>query len=162
MQKPACHLLLAASLLCGLGFAVPTRHQHAPPPAPSQAQPPGKTTPTGDQLDGQEFREHAIRDSSGYDPTEALHDYKVGHFYRIQGDYPGALSRFRAALRHDPHQVEAMYEAGETEIAMHQPQQARDFFQQYLAATPHGKHAHHVQSLLKKLNRQLQQPAAKR
>lgn len=169
MQKPACAFLFAllasVSLLPAPLHAAPGQRLAPPPLPPSPQQAKQHAAPKArpaDQLHGQEFREHILRDSNAYNPAEALHDYEVGHFYRIQGDYPGALSRFQSALRHDPNATEAMYEAGETEIKLHQPQQARSYFQQYLAADPHGKHAHHVRSLLKKLNRKRQTAAAKR
>lgn len=162
MQKPACHLLFAllvsVSLLPASLHAAPWQRLAPPPLPPSPQQPTRQAAPrahSADQLHGQEFREHALRNSNEYNPTEARHDYEVGHFYRIQGDYPGALSRFQSALLHDPQVTEAMYEAGETEIKLHQLHSARSYFGQYLAADPHGKHAHHVRSLLKKLNRRL-------
>lgn len=174
MQKPACPLLLVLLVAVSLLPAAPVPLQRISQPNPPQPQQPaGHPAPapspapapkprSADQLRGQEFREHTIHDSTRYDPTEARHDFEVGHFYRIQGDYRGALSRFQSALHHDPNATEAMYEAGETELKLHQPEQARDYFQQYLAADPHGKHAHHVQSVLKKLNRKLAATAPKR
>lgn len=165
MQKPACHLLFAllvsVSLLPAPLHAAPWQRLAPPPLPPSPQQPTRQAAPkvhSADRLHGQEFRERTLRNSDEYNPTEARHDYEVGHFYRIHGDYPGALSRFQSALRHDPQATEAMYEAGEAEISLHQLYSARSYFEQYLAADPHGKHAHHVHSLLKKLNRRL--PAA--
>lgn len=167
MQKPACHLLFALLVTVSLLPASPPPLQRVSPPlTPPQPQQPvaphSKKDRSADQLQGQEFREHTLHDSSAYDPAEARHDYEVGHFYLIQGDYKGALSRFQSALRHDPNAIEAMYEAGETELKLRQPERARDYFTQYLAADPHGKHAHHVQSVLKKLNRKLPAAAPKR
>lgn len=122
--------------------ARPSHGPHSPAPAPSD---------TADQLKNQEFREHVIRDTDDYDPTQAIHDIEVGHFYRVQGDYPGALSRFEEALRHDPNATDAMYEAGEVEVKLHRFDQALNYFERYLEADPQGKHAGRVRSALKKL-----------
>ncbi len=143
------------------GPQLPAQKPGAQPSATANKLPPPKArsrslspTARANSLPGQQFRT-APRPNADFNPTESRHDLKVGNFYYNLGNYVGALSRYRAAFRHDPHNAQGLYRCGQAAKKMKLWQAARNYFQLYLKKFPRGRKWKAAGKQIRKLNRRL-------
>lgn len=107
-----------------------------------------------DRIPGQQFRT-APPVSRRFDPGLSKHDLKIGQFYFRLGDYRGALSRFRGAYRHDPHNGQALYECGRAAAKLKLRRQAMRYWSHFVEAFPDSPKARTARRRLRKINRML-------
>ncbi len=138
----------------------PAREPGVQPPAAAHNSPPPQKHPISptaqaNALPGQQFRT-APPPNADFNPGESRHDLKVGNFYYNLGNYVGALSRFRAAFRHDPHNAQGLYRCGKAAKKLKLWQAARNYFQQYLKKFPRGRKWKSARKQIRKLNQRIE------
>lgn len=85
------------------------------------------------------------------DPALAKKDTTVGDFYLKQGNYQGALLRYRDAIASDPANVEAIFGLAETQRLLKKNADAARNYQLYLDIVPNGPKARQALKTLKTL-----------
>jgi tetratricopeptide (TPR) repeat protein len=85
------------------------------------------------------------------DPPRAKKDAEVGGFYLKNGDYQGALLRYKDATNSDPTNVEAIFGLAETQRMLKKNAEAARNYQLYLDIVPNGPRAKQALKALKSL-----------
>jgi tetratricopeptide (TPR) repeat protein len=85
------------------------------------------------------------------DPGRAKRDSDVGGFYLKQGNYQGALLRYKDATAADPANVEAIFGLAETERMLKKNAEAAKDYQLYLDIVPNGPRSRQALKALKTL-----------
>ena len=85
------------------------------------------------------------------DPGRAKKDAEVGGFYLKQGDYQGALLRYKDATSADPTNVDAIYGRAEAERMLKKNAEAAKDYQLYLDIVPNGPRSKQALKALKTL-----------
>jgi tetratricopeptide (TPR) repeat protein len=114
-----------------------------PAPAGKTDLPPGVSSSQSNSssADGDEIK----------DPARAKRDSDVGGFYLKQGNYQGALLRYKDATVADPANVEAIFGLAETERLLKKNAEAAKDYQLYLAIVPNGPRSKQALKALKTL-----------
>ena len=84
-------------------------------------------------------------------PVQAKKDAEVGGFYLKQGNYQGALLRYKDATAADPGNVEAIFGLAETERMLKKNAEAARDYQMYLDIVPNGPRSKQALKALKTL-----------
>ena len=84
-------------------------------------------------------------------PGQAKKDAEVGGFYLKQGNYQGALLRYKDATAADPTNVEAIFGLAETERLLKKNAEAARDYQLYLDIVPNGPRSKQALKALKTL-----------
>jgi tetratricopeptide (TPR) repeat protein len=79
-----------------------------------------------------------VGEFSAWNPMRALKDVEVGDFYAKKGNYAAAESRYREALKFKPHDAVATMRLADTLEKLKRPQEAINFYQDYLRILPNG------------------------
>jgi tetratricopeptide (TPR) repeat protein len=85
------------------------------------------------------------------DPGRAKRDADVGGFYLKQGNYQGALLRYKDAAAADPANVEAIFGLAETQRLLKNNAEAAKNYQLYLDIVPNGPRSKQALKALKTL-----------
>jgi tetratricopeptide (TPR) repeat protein len=114
-----------------------------PAPAGRTDLPPGVSSSesTSSSADGDEIT----------NPGQAKKDADVGGFYLKQGNYQGALLRYKDATAADPANVEAIFGLAETERMLKKNAEAARDYQLYLDIVPNGPRSKQALKALKTL-----------
>jgi len=115
----------------------------APAPAGKTDLPPGVSSSqsSSSSADGDEIT----------NPVQAKKDAEVGGFYLKQGNYQGALLRYKDATAADPSNVEAIFGLAETERMLKKNAEAARDYQMYLDIVPNGPRSKQALKALKTL-----------
>jgi tetratricopeptide (TPR) repeat protein len=115
----------------------------APAPAGKPDLPPGVSSSqsSSSSADGDEVT----------NPVQAKKDAEVGGFYLKQGNYQGALLRYKDAAAADPTNVEAIFGLAETERMLKKNADAARDYQLYLDIVPNGPRSKQALKALKTL-----------
>ena len=115
----------------------------APAPAGKTDLPPGVSSSqsSSSSADGDEIT----------NPGQAKKDAEVGGFYLKQGNYQGALLRYKDATVADPTNVEAIFGLAETERLLKKNAEAARDYQLYLDIVPNGPRSKQALKALKTL-----------
>jgi len=115
----------------------------APAPAGKTDLPPGVSSSqsSSSSADGEEIT----------NPVQAKKDAEVGGFYLKQGNYQGALLRYKDATAADPSNVEAIFGLAETERMLKKNAEAARDYQMYLDIVPNGPRSKQALKALKTL-----------
>jgi hypothetical protein len=84
-------------------------------------------------------------------PGQAKKDTEVGGFYLKQGNYQGALLRYKDATTADPTNVEAIFGLAETQRLLNRNAEAAKNYQLYLDIVPNGPRSKQALKALKTL-----------
>jgi tetratricopeptide (TPR) repeat protein len=84
-------------------------------------------------------------------PGQAKKDAEVGGFYLKQGNYQGALLRYKDATAADPTNVEAIFGLAETQRLLKNNAEAAKNYQLYLDIVPNGPRSKQALKALKTL-----------
>jgi hypothetical protein len=84
-------------------------------------------------------------------PVQAKKDADVGGFYLKQGNYQGALLRYKDATAADPGNVEAIFGLAESERMLKKNAEAARDYQMYLDIVPNGPRSKQALKALKTL-----------
>jgi hypothetical protein len=115
-----------------------------PAPAPKHDLPPGVSSSQSDD----------VNDAAAYDtpdPARAKKDADVGGFYLKNGDYQGALLRYKDATAADPTNVDVIFGLAETQRLLKKNAEAARNYQLYLDVVPNGPKAKQAMKALKAL-----------
>jgi tetratricopeptide (TPR) repeat protein len=110
---------------------------------------------------GQEQQEQPFPDQQeehAYSPPSPSKSVEIGNFYLRKKDLRGALSRFKEAVKTDPHYPPAYLGLGKVYEKMGLKQKALDAYQRYLDELPSEKdalEAKEVQKAIARLRKQL-------
>jgi tetratricopeptide (TPR) repeat protein len=115
-----------------------------PGPAPKRDLPPGVSSSQADDVNGT-----AAYDTP--DPARARKDADVGGFYLKNGDYQGALLRYKDAMAADPTNVDVIFGLAETQRMLKKNAEAARSYQLYLDVVPNGPKAKQALKALKAL-----------
>jgi tetratricopeptide (TPR) repeat protein len=115
-----------------------------PAPAPKRDLPPGVSSSQSDDVNGT-----AAYDTP--DPARAKKDADVGGFYLKNGDYQGALLRYKDATAADPTNVDVIFGLAETQRMLKNNAEAARNYQLYLDVLPNGPKAKQAIKALKAL-----------
>ena len=115
----------------------------APAPAGKTDLPPGVSSSqsSSSSADGDEIA----------NPVQAKKDADVGGFYLKQGNYQGALLRYKDATAADPGNVEAIFGLAESERMLKKNAEAARDYQLYLDIVPNGPKSKQALKALKTL-----------
>ena len=95
--------------------------------------------------------ESDVNEFTPYNPMRAMKCVEVGDWYFKQGNYKGALSRYREALEYKPHDAEATFKLAEVLNKTGDPSGASENYAEYLKMMPNGPHAKKAREALQKL-----------
>ena len=101
-----------------------------------------------------------LEDSYRYVPPSARQSVKIGNFYFRRKDYPGALSRYEEAARHDPYYAPAYLGLGKVYEKTGKDTKALAAYRKYLDVLPSQKQADEakgVHKAIRRLERKLNQ-----
>jgi tetratricopeptide (TPR) repeat protein len=103
-----------------------------------------------------------LEDSYHYVPPSARQSVEIGDFYFRRKDYPGALSRYEEAAKHDPYYAPAYLGMGKVYEKTGKNREALGAYQKYLDVLPSQKQADEakdVHNAIRRLQRKLKQEA---
>jgi tetratricopeptide (TPR) repeat protein len=112
-------------------------------PADKRDLPPGTSSSKSSGTDANE--------PSVDDPDRAKKDTQVGSFYLKNGNYQGALLRYKDATASDPTNVEAIFGLAEAQRLLKNNAEAARNYQLYLDIVPNGPRAKQALKALKNL-----------
>jgi tetratricopeptide (TPR) repeat protein len=115
-----------------------------PGAAPKRDLPPGVSSSQADDVNGT-----AAYDTP--DPARAKKDADVGGFYLKNGDYEGALLRYKDAMAADPTNVDVIFGLAETQRMLKRNAEAARSYQLYLDVVPNGPKSKQALKALKAL-----------
>ncbi len=142
------------------GPSTPSPHLPAHPAAPKTPAKPVHPSPAAGAYSAGPPPKPIYFPGHRFDPRRSQHDYRVGMTYYHLRNYAGALSRFRGAFRHDPHNWRALYYCGLASAKLHRRGQEERYWRRFLALFPRNSKARNVRRRLWKLARRRHTPPA--
>ncbi|HEV2112528.1 MAG TPA: tetratricopeptide repeat protein [Terriglobales bacterium] len=92
-----------------------------------------------------------VNEMHPWNPHRAEKDIEVGDYYFKEGNYRGAEGRYRDALIYKPNDATATYRLAEIMEKISRPEEAREFYTDYLKILPHGPKSEDARKALEKL-----------
>ena len=97
-----------------------------------------------------------------FDPYKAEKNIEVGLFYFKKKNYDAAIERFKDAIRYKPNFARPHRLLGQCYEKKKEKQEAVGWYQKYLEILPAADDAEAIRKRIEKLNREIQQDAARR
>lgn len=120
----------------------------------SKDQPVDLSAPPDDYV--HEGVDDGVNEFKKYDPHRADKDIEVGDYYAKQGNYRGALLRYRDALDYKPNDPTAIFRLATAYEKVKQPQAAARYLVLYLRLAPEGEYADDAKKMQERLRPAIQ------